>query len=74
VLYKRGENTDAISALQKAVDKSPHLPVLRYHLAMAQLKSGARDSARSSLEQALNPGATFLGTEEAKRTLDDLRR
>jgi tetratricopeptide (TPR) repeat protein len=74
VLYKRSENTDAISALQKAVDKSPQLPVLRYHLAMAQLKSGARDSARTSLEQALNPGATFAGSEEAKKTLDDLRR
>jgi len=39
VLYKRGENTDAIGALQKAVDKSLHLAVLRYHLAMAQLIS-----------------------------------
>ena len=67
VLYKRGENADAISALQKAVDKSPQSPVLLYHLAMAQLKSGARDSARTSLEQALKSSAAFSGRDEAKK-------
>jgi tetratricopeptide (TPR) repeat protein len=73
VLYKRGENVDALAVLQKAVDKSPKSPVLLYHLAMAQLKSGARDSARSSLEQALKPGAAFAGSDEAKKTLDGLK-
>jgi tetratricopeptide (TPR) repeat protein len=74
VLYKRGEYADAVTALQKAVDKAAHAPVLLYHLAMAQLKSGARDSARSNLDQALKSGAAFTGSDEAKKTLDDLKR
>jgi tetratricopeptide (TPR) repeat protein len=74
VLYKRGDFADAAGALQKAVDKSPQAPVLLYHLAMAQLKSGARDSARISLEQALKSGAVFSGADEAKKTLAELKR
>jgi len=74
VLYKRGENADAITALQKAVDQSPHAPVLLYHLAVAQLKAGARESARTNLEQALKSTAPFWGADEAKKTLAELKR
>jgi tetratricopeptide (TPR) repeat protein len=74
VLYKRGEYADALTALQKAVDKAPHAPVLLYHLAMAQLKSGARDSARTNLDHALKSGAAFTGSDEAKKTLEELKR
>jgi predicted Zn-dependent protease len=74
VLYKRGEYADAVSALQKAVDQSPQAPELRYHLAMAQLKSGARDAARSNLEQSLKSNGGFSGTDEAKKTLASLAR
>lgn len=74
VLYKRGDYADALTGLQKAVDKAPHAPALLYHLAMAQLKTGARDSARSNLDQALKSGAVFTGSDEAKKTLDDLKR
>jgi tetratricopeptide (TPR) repeat protein len=74
VLYKRGENREALSTLQKAVDKSPRAPELRYHLAMAQLKSGARDAARMSLEQALKFNVRYSGSDEASRTLKELER
>ena len=74
VLYKRGEYTDAVTALQKAVDKAPQVPEIFYHLAMAQLKTGARDSARTNLDQALKSDAAFPGSEEAKKTLDELKR
>jgi tetratricopeptide (TPR) repeat protein len=74
VLYKRGENREALSTLQKAVDKSPRTPELRYHLAMAQLKSGARDAARNSLEQALKFDVRYSGIDEANRTLKELER
>ena len=72
VLYKRGEYADSVTALQKAVDKAPRAPELLYHLAMAQLKSGASESARSHLDQALKSGMAFTGSDEAKRTLADL--
>jgi tetratricopeptide (TPR) repeat protein len=72
VLYKRGENAVAVTALQKAVDRSPHAPVMLYHLAMAQLKSGARESARTNLEQALKSTAPFVGADDAKKALAEL--
>jgi predicted Zn-dependent protease len=74
VLYKRGEYAEALTALQKAVDKAPNAPPLLYHLAMAQLKSGARDLARTNLDRALKSGAAFTGSDEAKETLEDLKR
>jgi Tfp pilus assembly protein PilF len=72
VLYKHGENANAMSALQKAVDKSPHAPVPLYHLAMAQLKSEVRDLARANLEEALRSDAAFSSSNEAKKTLRKL--
>jgi tetratricopeptide (TPR) repeat protein len=74
VLYKRGEYPESMNPLQKAVDRAPHAPELRYHLAMAQLKSGARDSARSSLEQALKSNVAFSGSDEARKALGELQR
>jgi Flp pilus assembly protein TadD len=73
VLYKRGDYAAALSPLQKAVGKAPQAPELRYHLAMAQLKSGARDSARSSLEQALQSKAAFAGSDDAQKILAALQ-
>jgi tetratricopeptide (TPR) repeat protein len=72
VLYKRGEYAASVTALQKAVDKAPRAPELLYHLAMAQLKSGASDSARTNLDEALKSGTEFTGSDMAKRTLADL--
>ena len=74
VLYSRGENADAIRTLQEAVDESSHSPPLLYHLALAQLKSGDRDAARSTLEEALRSGVAFSGSDEAERILSDLKR
>jgi tetratricopeptide (TPR) repeat protein len=74
VLYKRGEYADAIRALQEAVDESSHSPPLLYHLAMAQLKTGDRDVARSTLEEALRSGTPFSGSDEAKQVLTELKR
>jgi hypothetical protein len=61
-------------ALQKAVDKAPLAPVFRYHLAMAELKSGARDLARTNLDQALQSAAPFSGSDDAKKALAELKR
>jgi hypothetical protein len=39
---------------------------------MAQLKSGALDAARTSLQQALNSGVRFPESGEAGKTLREL--
>jgi hypothetical protein len=36
--------------------------------------SEARDSARTNLDQALKSGAAFTGSDEAKKTLVELKR
>ena len=72
VQFKRGEFAPAVATLQSAVDKAPDSPVLRYHLAMAQLKTGATAEARANLERALKNGESFSGGPEAKIALASL--
>jgi predicted Zn-dependent protease len=74
VLYKRGEAAGALTALQAASSKAPNLPVLWYHLGMAQLLSGQTEAARDSLTRSLKSGQTFSGMEEAKAALGKLAR
>jgi TolA-binding protein len=54
------------------VDRAPQAPELLYHLAMAELKFGARDAARHSLERALNSKVAFSDCDAAKQALADL--
>jgi tetratricopeptide (TPR) repeat protein len=74
VLYKSGEAAGALTALQAASSKAPNLPVLWYHLGMAQLLSGQTEAARDSLTRSLKSGQTFSGVEEAKAALAKLAR
>ena len=72
MLYKRREYAEAMLTLRKVADRSPKAPELRYHLAMAQLKSRARAATRTSLEQPLKCGGTFPESGEAQKTFDEL--
>jgi tetratricopeptide (TPR) repeat protein len=74
MLYRRGEANGAVTALQAASSKAPNLPVLWYHLGMAQLLSGQTEAARDSLTRSLKSGQHFSGIEEAKAALDKLVR
>lgn len=73
VQYKRGDLTRALSALGQAVNLAPSVPVLRYHLAMAELKSGQAVAARDNLEKALSGGRPFEGITEARAVLTQLQ-
>jgi Flp pilus assembly protein TadD len=72
VMFKLGQYAEALPVLERAVERSPDSKVIRYHLAMAQLKSGQRDKARENLETALTGKATFAGADEARTTLASL--
>ena len=74
VLYARGEYAAAVPPLQAAVGKSPQAHVLRYHLGMAQLKSGQLDAARANLEAALKSNQNFTGADEARSALASLKK
>lgn len=73
VKFKRGEFQESVSLLQQAVDKSPESPLMRYHLGMAQLKTGDRTSAEKNLEAAVRSGRAFLGAKEAQAALDQIK-
>jgi tetratricopeptide (TPR) repeat protein len=73
VRLKLGNLDEALPTLERAADRAPESKVIRYHLAMAELKAGQRDKARTNLETALSGSASFAGSEEARAALDSLR-
>ena len=74
VRFKTGDNPGALSLLQQVARRVPNSPLIRYHLGMAQLKSGDRSAARASIEAALRGGASFQGAEDARNALESMRR
>lgn len=73
VKFKRGEYQESLPLLRQAVEKSPESPVMRYHLAMAQLRTGDKAAARENLEAALKSGNTFMGAKEAQSALEEIK-
>jgi len=74
VHFKRAEYKDALPVLERAVARSPQSPEIRYHLGMAELQSGQKDRARSNLETAVSGSAKFTGVDEARSTLEALKK
>jgi Tfp pilus assembly protein PilF len=72
VLYKHGESSAAVAALQTALSKAPDSPTSLYHLGMAQASAGQADAARDSLRRSLKSGKNFSGMDEAKTALSKL--
>lgn len=72
ILLEQGNPTRALQFLQQASAKSP-LPEIRYHLAVALVKTGDKDGARKELEQILKTGKTFPLEQEARALLATLR-
>ena len=72
VLYKRGEITPALSALQNALLKAPGSPAFQYHVGMALAAAGQSVAARDNLTRALKAGNHAAWAAEAKATLDRL--
>lgn len=73
VRFKRGEYQEALPTLERAVERAPGSKVIRFHLAMAQLRLGLRDRARANLEAALNGSGSFQGVDEARTALASLK-
>lgn len=73
VYFKAGRHQDALPLLQTAVERAPESPVLRYHLAVAQQRSGQVVDARGNLERALQSGHPFEGMEDARAMLKTLQ-
>ncbi|MCP4043864.1 MAG: tetratricopeptide repeat protein, partial [Gammaproteobacteria bacterium] len=72
--FHNGKLEQALKALEKAVDKTPDNPEIRYHLAAALAKAGDKSQAKAALETALkgNPPQSAW-VKEAKALLEELK-
>ena len=73
VRFKRGEYSDALPVLGRAMDRAPNSKEIRYHLGMAELHAGETDRARADLETAVSGASKFYGSDEARTTLASLK-
>jgi tetratricopeptide (TPR) repeat protein len=69
VLYKNGQNDQAVRVLRRAVERDPNAALHKYHLAMALIKRGEEKEARGLLQQAVESKTPFPGIEEARKIL-----
>lgn len=74
VRFKRGEQAEGLSALERAAELLPQSRPIRYHLAMAQIKAGLHDKARGNLQVSLEGNAAFPEADQARAALDQLSR
>jgi tetratricopeptide (TPR) repeat protein len=72
VRFKRGEYREALPILERANAAAPDSRVIRYHLAMAELRLGMKARARSHLESALQGGSDFSEQADARSALASL--
>jgi len=72
VRFKRGEFRDALPVLERASAATPDSRVIRYHLAMTELRLGMKDRARSDLQSALKGTSDFAESVEARTVLASL--
>jgi tetratricopeptide (TPR) repeat protein len=72
VYFKRGDYRAALPELERAAERQPNSKVIRYHLAMAELKDGQRARARDNLQAALSGPDSFSGSDEARAALGTL--
>ena len=72
IYYKRNMITQAINALQIAVDMVPDNPVYQFHIGMALARTGNDSRARRSLERAVQLAPKMPDADEARRTLKTL--
>lgn len=69
VLLKQGKASEAVPALEQAVELAPDAAATRYHLSLAQYGAGQKQAARDNLERALQGKQEFDGIAEARSTL-----
>jgi tetratricopeptide (TPR) repeat protein len=73
VQLKRGEVAQALPLLERAAERAPASNVIRYHLGMAQLRSGQPEKARTTLQSAVQGAQSFSGIEDARTALAQIQ-
>jgi len=72
LLVQRGDIDRALRLLRDAAERSPDVPEIRYHLAVALVRDGATAEARTLLHGLLESPAEFESKSQARALLDGL--
>jgi Flp pilus assembly protein TadD len=72
ILVKMNQGQSALPYLKECVEKNPRKPAYHYHLGMAYLKAGKKSEAKNELRTALQSGASFAGSVDAKEALENI--
>src|SRR5207247_1591445 len=73
LMASRGVYQRAHALLKESAAGLPENPVIQYHLGMAALKIGDRETARKSLAAAAESPKSFAGKQEAREALRQLQ-
>ena len=73
ILYRRGVYQRALALLKEGATKLPDNPEVQYHLGMAAAKTGDRELARKALTLAVAARSEFMGKDEARKALAELK-
>jgi putative PEP-CTERM system TPR-repeat lipoprotein len=73
IYYKKDLPSQAVPLLRECADKVPQNAEYQFHLGMALVRSGDLINGRRSLEQALKLSQSFVGADEARKTLATLQ-
>ena len=74
IYYKKGFYSKAIALLEQRSEKLSDNATVKYHLGMAYYKNGNTTFARRELQRALELDPTLIEANQAKETLDSLRK
>ncbi|MCU6434109.1 PEP-CTERM system TPR-repeat protein PrsT [Undibacterium sp. Jales W-56] len=72
ILLDQGDTARALPLLEKASNLQPDALEIRYHFAVALVKTGDKAKARKELENITTPGKSFAKLDEAKTLLKQL--
>jgi tetratricopeptide (TPR) repeat protein len=72
ILVKKNLGLNALPYLKESVANNPAKPLYHYHLGMAYLKAGQKPEAKNELRAALQSGAPFAGSPNAKEALESI--
>jgi tetratricopeptide (TPR) repeat protein len=72
IAFKKGDYSEALSALQESASKLPDSPEIQYHLGMVYYMMGQEEPARIALKNAADASADFPGKDDARKRLSVL--
>jgi putative PEP-CTERM system TPR-repeat lipoprotein len=72
LLVQNGDINRGLVLLQEAAVKAPHIPEIRYHVAVALARAGRHDESLKVLNRLLKTGKEFQGVDDARKLREQL--